>query len=268
MIDLVTDKWIGIRRPSHTKHLRLFAFSYAGGGASIFRRWLNDLDYPEWLDFIAIQLPGRERRITEPPFTDLKPLLDKLQEAITPMLDTPYILLGYSMGSILAYELALQLEERNERLPEQLILAAQMAPDPQFPRRIRHTMSREDFIAELRFLGGTAPDILDNDQFMDHYLKTLRADFAIVDRYKRTDPRRVPCPIFVLGGVNDPEVSMAQLDAWQRYTDGDFDLRMFPGGHFFLHSAHSSVMQTVNGLVMKYAPLTRRKTKSQGDWIG
>ncbi|MSO45804.1 MAG: hypothetical protein EXQ59_03420 [Acidobacteria bacterium] len=42
--------------------MRLFYFPYAGGGASIFRRWTA----PPHIEIRGVQLPGREDRFTEP----------------------------------------------------------------------------------------------------------------------------------------------------------------------------------------------------------
>ena len=39
-------------------------FPYAGGGGAPFRRWLDDL--PGWVELWTADLPGRERRISEP----------------------------------------------------------------------------------------------------------------------------------------------------------------------------------------------------------
>ena len=45
------------------------------------------------------------------------------------------------------------------------------------------------------------------------------------------------CPISAFGGLQDPEVSPADLRAWSVQTSAPFALRLLPGDHFFLHSA-------------------------------
>src|SRR5262249_60295750 len=40
--------------------VRLFCFPYAGGGATVFRKWQDDM--PGTIQVCPIQLPGRERR--------------------------------------------------------------------------------------------------------------------------------------------------------------------------------------------------------------
>jgi surfactin synthase thioesterase subunit len=45
-----------------------------------------------------------------------------------------------------------------------------------------------------------------------------------------------------LGGSSDPEIGAQDLEEWRRHTTGLFAVRMFPGGHFFLHSAQDALL--------------------------
>jgi surfactin synthase thioesterase subunit len=91
--------------------LRLFCFPYAGGGASIYRTWPDDL--PRDVEVCAIQLPGRERRLSEPPLRSLQKAVEILVGVMRPYLDLPFALFGHSMGALLAYEVA-RLTQTNE----------------------------------------------------------------------------------------------------------------------------------------------------------
>ena len=64
--------------------MRLFCFPYAGGGASIFHTWPDKL--PTTVEVYAVHLPGRENRLTEPPFIQLTPLVQTLTEVLLPHL--------------------------------------------------------------------------------------------------------------------------------------------------------------------------------------
>jgi medium-chain acyl-[acyl-carrier-protein] hydrolase len=48
-----------------------------------------------------------------------------------------------------------------------------------------------------------------------------------------------------LGGLEDHEASRARLDDWRHETGNSFDLRMFAGGHFFIHTARPELLQHV-----------------------
>ena len=54
----------------------------------------------------ASSLPGRERRIAEPPFTALEPLVASAVDAIAPLAGRPFALFGHSMGALVAFETA------------------------------------------------------------------------------------------------------------------------------------------------------------------
>jgi surfactin synthase thioesterase subunit len=47
---------------------------------------------------------------------------------------------------------------------------------------------------------------------------------------------RLSCPITVYGGLQDRDISLESLGAWEEQTSADCKLRMFPGDHLFLLS--------------------------------
>src|SRR5262245_37468194 len=95
--------WVLCRKPNPAARLRLFCLPYAGGGASAFRIWADEL--PSTVEVCAIQLPGRETRLREPPFTRLNPLVEQLGDALAHYLTKPFAILGYSLGAVIGFEL-------------------------------------------------------------------------------------------------------------------------------------------------------------------
>jgi surfactin synthase thioesterase subunit len=240
------EPWVGIARPASRPELRLLAIPYAGGGASAFRRWPDDLMHSDWLSFAALQLPGRENRIGEPLVADPGVILDRLEAAFGQMADMPYVLFGYSLGAALAYGLAVRLTPH--RPPRALILAAR-APGfrPGAPGRpASERPSREAVVAKVRRLGGVASDVLSSELFDQHFLPILQADFAVADGLRTSVPQILPCPILAFAAQDDPEVSTDDARRWEMVAGGGFDLHLFDGGHFFLHSAHRQVMALLN----------------------
>ncbi|WP_256732064.1 thioesterase II family protein, partial [Burkholderia pseudomallei] len=57
--------WLIVHEARNAR-VRLFCFHYAGATASIFRTWPGGL--PDWIEVVAVQLPGREYRLGEPLF--------------------------------------------------------------------------------------------------------------------------------------------------------------------------------------------------------
>jgi medium-chain acyl-[acyl-carrier-protein] hydrolase len=224
---------------------RLLCCPYAGGGASLFRSWVEHL--PPDVELLAIQYPGREERLLEPPFTSLIELTSALTQDIGPLLaDKPYAIFGHSLGALVAFEMTREQRRRGARLPTQLFLSG--APDPQddaFRRKGRHLWSDPAFVEELRRIGGTPAELLNNSELMSLLLPTLKADFALVDTYEYVHDVLLNLPIQTFGGLQDHEIGAASLRAWSRETRAAFRLSMFAGDHFFLNGQMSRLCERI-----------------------
>src|SRR4051794_12277813 len=77
---------------------RLLCLPHAGGSPSMFREWATKL--PEAMELVGVRLPGRDGRIAEPACPRWPELLDRLDAALEPVLDLPFVLFGYSMGGM------------------------------------------------------------------------------------------------------------------------------------------------------------------------
>ncbi|MCG8468083.1 MAG: alpha/beta fold hydrolase [Gemmatimonadetes bacterium] len=248
-----SDPWIGLRREARTPRLRLLAFPYAGGGASIYRRWLDDLGHSRWLEFIAVQLPGRETRLAEPPHTAADGLADRLATELLPMPDVPYALFGYSMGAVIAYELAIRLVGRGSA-PTALVVAARTPPHYGEAPNGERTLDRETVVSRLQKLHGTPAELMRSPLFDEHFLPTLRADFLLADSHRRPIPQVLPCPVVVAGGLDDPEVPVGRLRGWEAVAGSEFRVALFEGGHFFLHRAHREFISWLHALLGELRP--------------
>jgi surfactin synthase thioesterase subunit len=237
--------WIGLQTSPRDAQLRLIAFHHAGGNASFFQPWLKDFESLEWLEFTAVQLPGRGRRLSEAPFTELPPLLDAMDEGLFDLIDRPYVLFGFSMGAILAFELALRRQRQGRHMPAALVLAGRGAPRASSPAISRAAFTREKIVRELTRLGGTDPVLLQNGPFLDVFMRTFQADFAIADAHHCETPEPLRCPMHAWGGADDPEVSIERIFRWNDFAGDAFVGHLFPGSHFFVRSAHAPVMENL-----------------------
>lgn len=242
---MIDNPWIRLNRPNPNARLRLFCFPYAGGAASIYRAWHQYL--PPDIELCAVQLPGRENRIREVPYTAVRDLIDALIPHLLPYLDKPYALFGHSMGTIIAYELAQQLTQLHDRIPTQLLVSGRRAPtlpDPQAP--LHRLTDDKIFLNELQRRYNNIPDLIFQDaELRELFVPLLRADFTLVERYHCISKTPLPCPIIVFGGDTDPHTSHTELAAWQTLTARDFDLHFLPGGHFYLNEQIEPLLATI-----------------------
>ena len=194
----------------------------------------------------AVQLPGRETRFRELAFVRLEELVREAATALAPLLDRPVALFGYSMGALAAFELAREWRRRGLPAPALLCAAAHAAPHRPPRGRALHALPDAEFRAELRRLEGTPTEILDNDELLQAFLPTLRADFAVCENYVCRDEPPLDVPIAVCGGWHDARAGFDDLNAWRIHTDREFSIRLFPGGHFFLNSQRGELLSFLN----------------------
>lgn len=230
--------------PRPQARLRLFCFPYAGGGASVYRAWPGAL--PPEVELWRVQLPGRETRLQERPFTRLEPLLQILAPVLLPHLHLPFAFFGHSMGALIGFELARYLRRLYGISPVHVFVSAHRAPQIPDPDPPASQLPIPAFINKLRRLQGTPEPILGNAELMEMMLPSLRADFELCETYTYVTEAPLACPISTFGGAQDRVVSRDDLAAWRAQTRSAFMQRMFPGNHFFIHSAQELLLQTLS----------------------
>ncbi|MFF1903677.1 thioesterase II family protein [Kitasatospora sp. NPDC058218] len=215
--------------PAAAGDVRLVAFPHAGGAASYWFPLSEEL--APTVETLAIQYPGRQDRHNEVPLRSMPELADRAFEALLDWADRPLVLFGHSLGSVLAFEVARRLQATG-RTPAHLFASGYPAPS-----RLRggdvHRRGDEGIIEELRTVGGTDPVWLENDEFMASVLPALRADYTAIETHERGDGV-LDCPLTMLTGDDDPHTTVDEAKAWGEHTSAAFDLRVFPGGHFYL----------------------------------
>jgi medium-chain acyl-[acyl-carrier-protein] hydrolase len=235
-----------INRPQNVR-LRVFCFPYAGAGPYIFAPWANA--FPDGVEICAIQLPGRAARIREQPFTALGPLVDAIGEQIAPSLRTPFILLGHSLGALIAFEVARHVRRRFGSNPAQLIVCACRAPHLPHPQPILHDLPEEQFIEALRHLNGTPEELLQQPGVIKLIAPALRADLAVFETYEYRNDAPLACPIRAFGGLGDVRTAADELRLWRQHTTGPFTAQCVPGGHFFIHQSGNLLVRLLATIV-------------------
>jgi surfactin synthase thioesterase subunit len=240
-----TTPWIVGGRTSPEARCRLFCFPHSGSGAFQFAPWRNFL--PPVLDICPIQLPGRENRLREAPLTRIHQIAQILAGELKAYFDRPYILYGYSVGALIAFELARELRRQNVHPPISLYALARPAPHLAQTKYPLHQLPDEKFVAELtqRF-NGMSPLILQDRELMELLLPTLRADVTALETYVYQQELPLDCSIRVFGGNLDSTTSEDELRAWRLHTKSSFNLEILPGDHFFIRSNQQSIFQAIS----------------------
>jgi surfactin synthase thioesterase subunit len=158
-------------------------------------------------------------------------------------------LLGWSLGGVVAYEIARRIEWRGD-IVERLVVAS--APVPHLARAIPlppFTISDAELVGYLRKMGGTPPELLDHPSMPSFFLPILRADLALAHGYRHEAGPRLKCPLFALVGSEDTDFPEGRSRAWGELTEGSFRLEIFFGGHFFGETASERLFALLRDVV-------------------
>ncbi|MFE7116239.1 thioesterase II family protein [Streptomyces sp. NPDC057654] len=244
--DVSSARWFRRPRPGGDPSLRLLCLPHAGGTASLYRAWTGPL--PDWIEPVLVCPPGREERVDERGPDDVPALVAALADAVRPLLDRPWAVFGHSMGALVAHELALRLVSEGARPPEHVFVSAREAPQFHRPGAV-HLLDDDGLAAELLRLGGTHPELLAMDEVRRLILPAVRDDYRLVETYAPPGPTALPCPVTALVGTGDTEVSEDEARGWSRWTDAEFRLLAFTGGHFYFSDDPHDVVRSVTGLL-------------------
>lgn len=231
--------WLRRFQPASRAATQLVCFPHAGGAASFYLPVAAA--HAPHLDVIAVQYPGRQDRRNEPFIEDIHLLADHITAALLPETTRPMAFFGHSMGSVLAYEVALRLERDHGASPVRLFLSGRRAPSLRRQEAV-HKTDNAGLIAELHSLSGTNTALLEDEEVLEMILPAVRADYHAIETYPgRPEGVTVSCPITVLVADDDPHVAPDEARLWAEHTSGAMDLRLFTGGHFYLQKQHAQV---------------------------
>jgi len=241
VVDVVTFAEPAVIRPPRrvapATDVSYVLFHHAGGASSVFHEWHTLL--ADAGRVVAPDLPGRRRRIRETPIRDaeqaVRDLVSLLDEQhVTP----PYVLLGHSMGAVLAYEVAKAWQASGRPEPEALYVSGSRPPHLYRGEHWCAGLDDDALRAETaRWSGGSRMSVQSSSP---HQLALLRADLAVCRDYRWTPRAPLSCPVVAFTGTADPIATTQQMGGWADYTAGPFTHRVVTGHHFFLYEPETS----------------------------
>jgi medium-chain acyl-[acyl-carrier-protein] hydrolase len=237
---MLAQRWL---RPVHappSPRRRLVCLPYAGGGATVFHTWQLA---PE-LEICAVQLPGRQDRLDEPPLASVDQAVDAIAGALRGLPRLPVAFYGHSFGGVIAFELARRLAALGEP-PIALVVGGCAAP-PALPcdPPIAH-LARDALLDALHARYGTPMAVLRNEDLMSLALPPLRADLAALERYTHRPGGALGVPITVLRGLRDATAQPDAYAPWQDVTTHPVVRDEIDAGHLFVDSHRAWVQDRV-----------------------
>jgi len=239
------NQWFVTSTPRDNAKLRLYCFHDAGGSTNLFSEWEKYVKTDTELVFI--QLPGRGDLMDKQPYSDFKQfMIDFIPEIKQHIGNKPFALYGHSMGGLLAFETARELQNKHGLFAKSLIVSGA----PSLKGYVNHfvntiiesNLSDVDLVKYLP----NAENIDIKNSFYLQMLHTLMADFKLLYSYKYQEQELLKTRVVAFGANNDDRVNINDVKKWKSETIADFCFIESEGNHHFVYADKKFVASTVN----------------------
>ncbi|MEY9969558.1 pyochelin biosynthetic protein PchC [Streptacidiphilus sp. MAP12-16] len=242
------DLWIRRFHQAPDSKVRLLCLPHAGGSASFYHPVSAALS--PGIEVLAVQYPGRQDRRSEPSVDSIGELADLVHRMVRPLDDRPLAIFGHSMGAVLGFELARRLEADGQ--PPAVLFASGRRGPGTYREEFVHRRDDDGVVAELKTLSGTNTALLGDEEILRMILPAIRNDYRAIETYRREPGGPLSIPIVTLIGDDDPKSTVDEARAWSDETTGDFSIRVFPGGHFYLAAHQKAVLAEITERLTTY----------------
>lgn len=234
------------------KTINLFCLPFAGGSKYSFRPLVEKA--PAFINAETLEYPGRGSRIKEPIISDIHSLVDDLYSQINKKVNNlSYAIYGHSMGGLLAFLLTRKLLEKGNKPPVHIFISGTSGPsDITRTQEKRSLLGKEEFIEEVKDLGGMPDEILKNDELLHFFEPILRADFKISEDYEYKSQAPLNIPFTVITG-SEEDMTKEEIYLWQKETKQIVDFKEFPGNHFFIYDYINEIMDIIANKLSSYS---------------
>ncbi|MDO5131350.1 MAG: alpha/beta fold hydrolase [Eubacteriales bacterium] len=231
-----------------SKKIQLFILPYAGGSAAAFGK-LTGLINAE-IEVVAVEYPGRGTRAKEPLSVSFQEMLEdavnycreKRREEI------PYCMMGYSMGSVLAYEILAR-----KAIPGELrhfFIAAEVSPKERaLELRKVANPTEERILQRVAELGGLDERLLKNQRFREIYINPMLNDYRRFFEYRfpgYSDRLMVDATVF----YSEKDTAFLDVVKWKELIQGEIEYYQLGENHFFINQLYRKMAEVINETII------------------
>lgn len=238
-------------RENKNSSVQLYIIPHAGGNYSQYLSWNKHID-PN-LETIFLELPCRgvnfndqENQVSWSEFIEKSFNLIEDQ-------DKTAIFFGHSFGSLIAFELIKMLERKMNFKNCILITSACFAPTQSNLENMEpiSRLNESELWNRVKKFGAVTDEMIGKKELSSYFLKGLRSDLNLMENYKSVDESPINCPIHTFIGVEDTIYSLGQMEEWRQFTNSKFQLKAFPGNHFYVFEDSQKIATHVNQIFNK-----------------
>lgn len=234
------------------RKMELICIPYAGGSVFSYEKWRGLLN--PGVELCLFELAGRGTRSQEPLYQNLHEAVDDIYACMNErfnIMETPFALFGYSMGSLIAYELAHKIKELLGQNPQHIFFAAKQPPDYTSNNKILHTLPMQELINELTAMGGTPSEVFQDPMLRDYYLPIIKSDLRITENYRYIQREsKLNCDITTIDGIYD-HMLKSPIEGWQKHSNLECYTYKLEGDHFFIHTHTNQLLNIINRQLTK-----------------
>ncbi|ETT44841.1 thioesterase [Paenibacillus sp. FSL H7-689] len=209
-------------------------------------QWQREI-HPDIM-IIPIELAGKGVRQGEPGYDTFDDMVDDVYTMIASFLnDSPIAFYGHSMGALVLYELCrrYKVDQRHTKA----VIFSGIATPLYYNHSKSHKLPDNPFYEYIVSLGGVSEDV-DRKEFITHFMPLIRHDFQLIETQGfQTLERIIESEVAVFSGREDEFTIM--VNEWKHCLSVIPFSRVFPGGHFFLHSERYNVIKEIEAFILK-----------------
>lgn len=231
------------------RKVKLFCIPHAGGSATSYlklKKYINS-----HIEVCPIELAGRGRRFNESFYDSIEEAVYDVYKIIESNLDYEYAILGHSMGSLIAFELAHHIIKLKKQKPIHIFFSGRKSPNIIYTSNQIHKLPEEEFKNKIFEFSGTPKEIFENEKIFRTFLPILRADFKICEQYKyKEKPSKLNFDISILNGNMD-DIKIKHIADWRKFTSKKCNIHFFQGGHFYINHNWNNLSDFINSIIDK-----------------
>lgn len=229
------------------KRIQLFLLPFAGGSSLSFMRLNRFLD--PCIEAITIEYVGRGKRNEEAYISNYNAFVDDVICSINNNRDfsIPYAILGYSMGSVIAYDII--KSNILDQPPKHYFACAEgslIAPNPVIRCAL---LDDENFYHKIIALGGIDSRLLHNKVALTKLLKLIKSDYKILAQYVY-DGGRLDVDTSVIYSPTDK--TCIRIGDWKDCVLANVNFYTLGDNHFFINQCYREMAQIINSEVMRH----------------
>ena len=222
---------------------QLICIPFAGGAAHAYRPLAAAM--PDRWEVVAVNPPGHGGRPGPLP-SSFDELTAACEAAVAAVARPPYVLLGHSLGGLVAYRVARRLAA-SPLAPRALVLSGCVPPENVRTPPPPSAADDQELVRFLAEAGGTDQRLLAHPEFLDYILPILRSDLNAIETFTEPDPSPLGVQALLLAGSDDVRAPASLVAGWQARLP-DAGLHLIRGDHMFVITAPAATAETVRVL--------------------